>query len=159
MEALRRGRPGMVARLALGLVFIRAGVGLATGSAKLYLGQDVIIDSLLASAWLGSLAAGRPLSSFFAQEIYPLPPEVRASETYRTTQSRISLVWGLYFAFRAAVRLTVLLLASVDVYVAVAAATEVPLALLMVWSVVYSVRSFRQSEEWGPALAALAETQ
>jgi intracellular septation protein A len=155
----RRGRPGMVARLALGLVFIRAGVGLATDSAKLYLGQDVIIDSLFASVWLGSLAARRPLAAMFAQEVYPLPPEVRASETYRTTQSRITLVWGLYFALRAAIRLTVVLLASVDVYVAVAAATEIPLAVLMVWSVVYSVRSFRRSEEWGPALAALAESQ
>jgi intracellular septation protein A len=153
----RRGRPGMVARLALGLVFIRAGVGIATGSAKLYLGQDVIIDSLLAFAWLGSLALGRPLAEFFVREIYPFPPEVRESETYRATFRRITLVWGVYFLLRAAVRLVVVIVASVDVYVAVAVATEVPLVLLLVWSVVYSLRRFRQSEEWGPALAALAE--
>jgi intracellular septation protein A len=153
----RRGRPGMVARLALGLVFIRAGVGIATGSAKLYLGQDVIIDSLLASAWLGSLALGRPLAEYFVREIYPFPPEVRESATFTATFRRITLVWGVYFLLRAAVRLVVVIVASVDVYVAVAVATEVPLALLLVWSVVYSLRRFRQSEEWGPALAALAE--
>jgi intracellular septation protein A len=155
----RHGRPGMVARIALGIVFIRAGVGIATGSAKLYLGQDVIIDSLLASAWLGSLFTRRSLADLFVREIYPLPPEVRESETYRTTFRRVSLVWGLYFAARAAIRLAVVLLFSVDAYVAVAVATEVPLVLLLAWSVLYSLRRFRSSEEWGPALAALAEAE
>ena len=34
--------------------------------------------------------------------------------------------------------------------------TVVPLVLLLVWSVLYSLKRFRSSEEWGPALAALA---
>ena len=153
------GRPGMVTRIALGLVLIRAGVGIATGSAKLYLGQDVIIDSLLASAWLGSLFTRRSLADLFVREIYPLPPEVRESETYKRTFRHITLVWGLYFALRAAVRLAVVLLFSVDAYVAVAAATEVPLVLLLAWSVLYSLKRFRDSEEWGPALAALREAE
>jgi intracellular septation protein A len=83
---------------------------------------------------------------------------VRDSETYRTVFRRITLVWGLYFLLRAAIRLVVVIVASVDVYVAVAVAVEVPLILLMVWSVLYSLRRFRRSEEWGPALAALGES-
>jgi intracellular septation protein A len=152
----RSGRPGAIARMSLGLVFIRAGVGLLSGSAKLYLAQDSVIDVLLGSGFLLSVMLGRPVTALFAREIYPLPPEVLESETHLQVFRRITLAWVAYFFTCAAVRLTVLLLTSVDVYVVVAALTGAPFIIAMlVWSIRYSVRSFRASAEWGPALAEL----
>ena len=152
----RSGRPGAIARMALGLVFIRAGVGLLSGSAKLYLAQDSVIDVLLGSGFLISVLLGRPVTALFAREIYPLPPEVLESETYLQVFRRITLAWVTYFFICAGVRLTVLLLASVDVYVVVSALTGAPfIVAMLVWSIRYSVRSFRESAEWGPALAEL----
>ena len=152
----RRERPGAVARITLGLVFIRATVGLLTGSARLYLAQDIVVDVLLGSAFIGSLALGRPLTAVYAREIYPVPPELERSDAYAAIFRRTTLVWTTYFFTCAAVRLAVLLSASVDVYVVVAALTGAPVIVaLLVWSVMYSVRSLRRSEEWGPWIAEL----
>jgi intracellular septation protein A len=151
----RRQRPGAVARITLGLVFIRATVGLLTGSARLYLAQDIVVDVLLGSAFIGSLALGRPLTAVYAREIYPVPAEIERSETYAAIFRRTTLVWTAYFFTCAAVRLAVLLSASIDVYVLVAAITGAPVILaLLAWSVLHSIRSLRRSE-WAPWIAAL----
>ena len=66
----RRERPGMIVRVALVLVFLRATVGLVSGSAKAYLGQEVIIDVLIGATVLGSLAIGRPVARVFASSLF-----------------------------------------------------------------------------------------
>jgi intracellular septation protein A len=113
----RRERPGVVARITLALVFIRAAVGLLSGSARLYLAQDIVIDVLLGTAFIGSLALGRPLTAVYAREIYPVPREIERSVTYAAIFRRTTLVWTAYFFSCATVRLAVLLSASIDVYV------------------------------------------
>ena len=53
------------------------------------------------------------------------------------------------FLLRAAARLAVLLTGSVDRYVAFAAIIDVPFLLgLLAWSIRYSIRTFRGTEEW-----------
>ncbi|MDX6673454.1 MAG: hypothetical protein QOH11_872 [Solirubrobacteraceae bacterium] len=149
----RRGRPGMVVRLALGLVLIRAVVGLISGSASTYLAQEIAIDILLSSAFLGSLLARRPLTEFFATEIYPLPEAVRRHPVYRRTQRVITLAWGGYFLARAGVRLLAFVSLSSSGYVLVVALSDVPFLLaLLAWSVWYAARSLRRE----PELFALA---
>ena len=151
----RRGRPAVVVRVALGLVLLRAVVGLITGDAKAYLGQDVAIDAALGLAVMGSVVVGRPLGELFAREVYPFPDQVRQSETYRRTFRSITLVWGSYFLLRCAVRLVALILLSVDGYVLVAAVSGAPFIIaLLAWSIVFTTRRFRGSEEWGGAIAA-----
>jgi hypothetical protein len=151
----RRGRPAVIVRVALGLVLVRAVVGLITGDAKAYLGQDVVIDAALGLAVLGSVVIGRPLGELFAREVYPFPDPVRGSYTYRRTFRTITLAWGTYFLLRCAVRLTALILLSVDGYVLVAALSGAPFILaLLAWSILYTTRRFRRSEEWGGAIAA-----
>jgi hypothetical protein len=151
----RRGRPAVIVRVALGLVLVRAVVGLITGDAKAYLGQDVVIDAALGLAVLGSVVIGRPLGELFAREVYPFPDPVRGSYTYRRTFHTITLAWGTYFLLRCAVRLTALILLSVDGYVLVAALSGAPFILaLLAWSILYTTGRFRRSEEWGGAIAA-----
>jgi len=68
----RQGRPAMIVRVALVLVAIRASVGLTSGSARVYLAQEIALDTLLGLTVLGLLARGRPLAAVFAREMHRL---------------------------------------------------------------------------------------
>ena len=151
----RAGRPAMVVRVAFALVLIRAVVGLTSGSARVYLGQEAAIDALLGLTVLGFLMAGRPLASFFAREIYPFPDEVRHSPEFQRVFRTISFVWGAYFLVRAAVRLTAVLTLSVNGYLLVDALTGAPFLLaLLAWSVTYTLRTLESQPELTAALAS-----
>ena len=131
---------------------MQAIVGLASGTAIGYLAPPVLANGLYGLAFVASVVIARPLAGVFAGEMYPFPPELRASRTFRRTFSIISLVWGLTFLTRCAFRLVVLSWRDVDLFIVVNLATGFPLnALLMVWSVWYAIRRFRRSDEWTPA--------
>ncbi|MEJ7584641.1 MAG: VC0807 family protein [Acidimicrobiales bacterium] len=154
----RNGRRGMMARIGLIFVVTQAVIGLATGSERLYLAQPVIVSAGFGLAFLASVVIRRPLTAAFAEEMYPFPDEVRASDTYRQAFSRISLVWGVYLLGRSALRLATLADSSVEAFLVVNLVTGVPLtAVLLGWSVWYGVRFFRRSEEWGDAIRMLDE--
>jgi len=147
-----RERPGMVARIALLFVFVQGTIGLIAGSAKVYLAQPVVLNGLLGLVFLVSTLRGRPFAGMFAEEFYPFPPEVKASQTFKSAFSRVSLVWAAYLLARSVLRLFMLQY-SVDAFVVVNVATGFPIISgLMAWSVWYISRSFRRSEEWGWAL-------
>ena len=151
----RQGRPATLIRLALTLVLIRATVGLSSGSASVYLAQEIAIDTVLGVSILGALAAGHPITAWIAADVYPFTEEMRRSATFKEVMRTVSAVWGIYFLTRAAVRLTALLTLSTDSYVLVVALSDVPfLIALLVWSVHHTFACFRDSEEWGPLLAA-----
>jgi intracellular septation protein A len=150
----RQGRPATLVRVALAIVCLRAVVGLSSGSASVYLAQEIGIDVLLACAVLGSLAAGRPLTAWIASDVYPFTAEMRASETFAHVMRTVTLTWGAYFLARGAVRLIALLTLSTDRYVLVVALTDAPfLIALLAWSVYYTVGSFRRSDQWSALLA------
>ena len=150
-----RGRPGLVVRLSLGLVFVRATVGLATGSTSTYLGQEIAIDCLLATLFLGSVLLGRPVTELFARDVFPVPDSVRASPEYRGLFGSIGLVWGLYFLLRAGVRLAAFETLSKDAYLAVIALSDVPFLLaLLAWSMWFAARRMRLTDNWATILAA-----
>jgi intracellular septation protein A len=156
----RAGRPGFMSRLSLGIVIVQALIGLVAGSERVYLAQPVLVNAAFGLAFLGSVFIGRPLAGAFAGDLYPFPDEVRASVTFRSIFSRISLVWGAYLCVRSAVRLLTLSTSSVEAFLVVNMLTGVPLiALMMSWSIWFGVRSFRRSEEWGPAIRALEELE
>lgn len=150
----RQSRPGLMARLTLGVVVVQALLGLASDSEVAFLAPQLIVNLAWGLAFVGSCAIGRPLAGVFAAEMADMPPEVRASATYRRVFGRISLVWGTYLLLRSLVRLALLMWVSVDAFVLSNLATGAPLmALLMTWSIWYGTRGFRQSEEWGWAFA------
>ena len=151
----RQGRPATVVRLALVLVAIRATVGLSSGSATVYLAQEIGIDTILGCVVLGSLATQRPFASWFTEEVYPLPSQMRQSDIFRRVMRIVTTVWGVYFLARALVRLTALLTLSTNRYVLVAALSDAPfLIAILAWSVYYAARAFRRSAQWAPLLAA-----
>jgi hypothetical protein len=151
----RRGRPGMVVRLALVLVAIRAIVGFSSDSATVYLAQEIGIDTILGCAVLSSLRTDRPFASWFAAEVYPFPQEARQSDTFQRAMLMITTVWGIYFLARALVRLTALLTLSTNSYVLVLTLSDAPfLIAILAWSVYHTVGAFRRSADWAPLIAA-----
>lgn len=152
----KRDRAGMVVRIALALVLIQAVVGIVTRSAELYLIQPVIVGAIYGIAFLVSPLIGRPLTAVFANELYPFPAEVRESESFRRIFSRLSYAWGVYQLARSALRAVALIGLGIDLYVAVNFLTGTPMiAGMMSWSIWYTVRAFRRSDEWGWAIEAL----
>lgn len=150
----RRDRPGMIARIALLFVFVQGTIGLIAGDAKVYLAQPVILNGILGLVFLISTLIGKPFAGQFAEEFFPFPDEVKESETFRRAFGRVSLVWALYLLGRSVFRLFMLQY-SVDAFVAINVLTGFPImAGLMTWSVWYITQHFRNSEEWGWALAA-----
>jgi hypothetical protein len=151
----RAGRPAIVVRVAFVLVLIRAVVGLTSGSARVYLGQEAGIDLLIGLTVLGFLAAGRPLASFFAREIYPFPDEVRSAPAFQRAFRIMSGAWGVYFLLRAGVRLAAVLTLSVNGYLLVDALSGAPFLLaLLVWSVTYAIRTLESRPELTAGLVA-----
>jgi hypothetical protein len=119
-----------------------------------YLGQEAGIDLAIGLTVLGFLAAGRPLAAFFAKEIYPFPDEVRSSPEFQRAFRIMTVVWGLYFLVRAAVRLTAVLTLSVNGYLLVDALSGAPFLLaLLVWSVTYAIRTLESRPELTAAIA------
>jgi hypothetical protein len=154
-HARRSGHPAMVVRVALVLVAIRAIVGVSSGSASVYLAQEIGLDALLGSAMLFSLLAGRPIVGMLAGEFYPFTPEMRASEAFRSAMARITAVWAGYFFTRGLARLIALLTLGTNSYVLVVALSDAPFLLaLLAWSVYYTATVFRRSALWGPAIVA-----
>ena len=146
----------LVVRIALLFVLIQAVVGLWTGSAEVYLAIPVAVNAGYGLVFIGSTVIGRPLAGVFAEEMLPLPDEVKASRTHRRVFGQISLAWGAYMVSRSVLRLIVLVALGVDAFVAVGFVTGFPITMaLMSWSIWYGVRGFRHSEEWGPAIAEL----
>jgi intracellular septation protein A len=150
----RSGRPGMIVRVALALVAVRASVGLASGSARTYLAMEVAIDVLFGCVVFGSLRTARPFTSWFTEEVFPMPNEVLRSDPWRHAMRFTTAVWGTYFLARGLVRLVAWLTLSTNGYVLVAALSDAPFLIgVLAWSVYYTTSVFRGHPQWGPLFA------
>ena len=146
----RRDRPGLLARLTLAVIVVQALLGVVADSEVAFLAPQVLVNLAWGIAFLGSVLLRRPLAGVFAAEMTEMPPEVRASATYRRVFGRVSLAWGVYMVLRSALRFAVLMWLGVDAFVASNLLTGAPvMALLMTWSIWYGTRGFRTSDEWG----------
>jgi intracellular septation protein A len=154
----RQGRRGLLVRIGFAVVIVQGVVGLVSGSEQLYLAQPAIVSGGYGLAFVVSVLIGRPLTAAFAEDMYPFPDEVKASDTYRRAFSHITLAWGVYLLARSALRVVTLTGLSVEAFLVINFVTGAPItAALLGWSIWYGVRYFRRSEEWGPAIAFLDE--
>ena len=151
----RHERPGLMARMSLGVVIFQAVIGIVADDARIYLAQPVLINAVYGLTFLISAAIGRPLAGAFASEMQEFPDEVKQSRTYRQVFGKISAAWGVFLLLRSVLRLLTLSVWSVEAYLVINVVTGVPLMVgMMTWSIWYGFRGFRRSEEWGWAFAS-----
>ena len=150
----RRGGRGVLPTISLGIVLVQAVVGLATGSARLYLAQPAIVGVVVGLVFLGSALTRRPLAGLVAADLLRAPPDVELTPAFQRAFRTITLVWGAYLLLRAVGRLLVLGFASVEWFLVVTAVTGAPvMAGLALWSIVYATRALR-SDDAGAWLVA-----
>jgi hypothetical protein len=137
----RLGRDGLLVRISLGFVAVQSVVALLAHSTTVYLAQPVLIAAAWGLAFFVSVAIGRPLAGTLASAWYPFPREFRETREFKRVFGVESVVWGLYFLGRSAVRLAALLNGSLENFLLVTFLTGTPvMILLMAWSVHYSLR-------------------
>jgi hypothetical protein len=142
----RAGRDGLLVRLSLAFVAVQTVIGLISDSATAYLALPVLSTAVWGIAFLGSAAIRRPLAGALACAWYPFPREFRRTAEFKRVYGVESVVWGLYFLARSALRLIVLVYAGVGGYLLVVI-TGTPLTIaLLVWSVWYAVRRLADDE-------------
>jgi hypothetical protein len=131
----------LLARISLGFVAVQSIVGLASNSTTVYLAQPVLIAAAWGLAFLVSAFIRRPLAGVLACAWYPFPKAFRETAEYKRVFGVESVVWGLYFLGRSAIRLAALLNGSLENFLLVTFVTGTPVMLLLLaWSVRYSLR-------------------
>jgi len=142
----RHGRRGTLALISVGFVVVQGVVGILANSAVVYLAQPVLVSAIWGIAFLVSVPIGRPLMGPFADAWYSFPDDVRASRTYRRIFGVESIVWGLYYLARSAIRMLALWKGGIGFFVVVQTLTGIPFTIaLIVWSIRYAVRGFERA--------------
>jgi hypothetical protein len=155
----RRGRRGALALISAAFVVVQGLVGLIADSAVVYLAQPVIVSAIWGVACLVSVPLGQPLMGAFADAWYSFTPEERATKAYKRIFGIESVVWGVYFLARSAIRMLALWKGSIGLFVAVQAVTGIPFMIALVWwSIAYAVRGFERAStpETSPEAAPTA---
>ncbi len=137
--------PGLLV-LALTTMTARAIVAAATGSAVLYFIQPTIGTALVGSAYLLSVAIGRPLAGKLASDFCPIDPDLLSNPVVRTFFLRVSLLWALVYLGNAAVTTWLLFTQPIVVYVAIRSVLGMVLtAAAIVVSIVWFRWSMRRN--------------
>lgn len=156
----RAGRDGLLVRLSLAFVAVQTLVGAVSDSATAYLATPVLGNAAWGVALLGSAAIRRPLAGTLACAWYPFPPEFRESALFKRVYGVESVVWGVYFLARSALRLAILLQAGIGGYLVVVFLTGTPMTIgLLVWSVWYAIRRFSEDDSAEPEPDDLARRE
>jgi hypothetical protein len=144
----RAGRDGLLVRLSLAFVAAQSLVGLLAHSATVYLATPVLANAVWGFAFLGSVGIRRPLAGALACAWYPFPREFRETAEFKRVYGVESVVWGVYFIARSALRLAALLHGGIGSFLVVAFITGTPMMLgLVAWSVWYAIRRFSNAFE------------
>jgi hypothetical protein len=143
----RIGRDGLLVRISLAFVLVQSAIGLAADSTTVYLAQPVLANAAWGLAFLISAAIRRPLAGALACAWYPFPREFRETEQFKRVFGVQSLVWGVYFLARSAMRMAALLGGSLESFLVVVFVTGTPVMfLLILWSIRHAMRGLTSSE-------------
>jgi hypothetical protein len=112
----RTGRADVFSASAFGFACLQATVGLITQSPSAYLAVPSLENLVLGSVFLGSAVAGRPLLAAYAQRLYPIPDDVRASRPFRRAFLVVSAIWFVVLCLRALLRLWMLSVLPIEIY-------------------------------------------
>ena len=114
----RRPIPALIILGTIGIT-IRTALALGSGSAFVYFVQPILGTFMVGSAFLASVAIGRPLIGRFARDFCPLEPEIERCANVVSLYRRLTYLWAAVNLTAAAATLTLLCTLPVHVFVAV----------------------------------------
>lgn len=146
--ARQRQVSGILVLTTIGLV-ARTAAALATGSLVIYFLQPTVATALVALAFVGSVALGRPLAERLLLDVCPIDDEHRANPHLRRFLGHLSLWWGFTSAVNFGVTLWLLLTASPTTFVLAKSllgpvSTTMTLGVGLVWFRMLMARSGTQ---------------
>jgi len=137
----RRRVPGLLVIGAVSLT-ARSALAIASGSIFVYFLQPTLGTALVATVFLASVGAGRPLAGRLARDFCPIPDDVATTVPMRRFFTQITLLWAVTQLLNAAVAMWLLLSQSVGVFVVTRTVSSITLSAL---AVTLSVLWFRRS--------------
>lgn len=107
--------------LTTGVLTARTAVALATDSAFVYFLQPIVMDGVIAVAFLGSLVLGRPVVGRLAGDFYPVDAELAARPRVARLFRGLTALWAALWLLKGALGLWLLLTQPLATYVPVKA--------------------------------------
>ncbi len=153
----RRGRGADVfSATTFGFACVKATAGLVSqttlpegapiSAVTLYLAWPSLENLIYGSTFLGSALFGRPLLALFAQRLYPIPPSVRSTRTFRRAFVVASAAWLCGHALRAVVRLWLLATLPLELYLIADTVAGWPINIsLVAFTTWYPLRQLRRA--------------
>ncbi|MFC5177211.1 VC0807 family protein [Nocardioides taihuensis] len=116
-RALTGRRPSGLLILVAIVMTARTALAMVAGSTFLYFLQPIISDSLVATAFLLSLATARPMVARLAGDFYPMTPDVSVRPRIQRLFRHLTLLWAGLCLGKALLVLWLLLSLSVESFV------------------------------------------
>ena len=141
-----------------GMACIKAVAGLASQNTWLYLAWPSLENMVYGIAFFGSALLGRPLLALYAERLYPIDAEIRASPTFTRAFLVVSAVWLCGHTLRAVLRLWLLSLPlPLSVYLVLDTIAGWPInASLVAFTAWYPLRQLRKAGYMGVAPADIS---
>ncbi|HEY1297361.1 MAG TPA: VC0807 family protein [Chloroflexota bacterium] len=141
-----------------GMACVKAVAGLASQNTWLYLAWPSLENMIYGIAFFGSALIGKPLLALYAERLYPIDAEIRASTTFRRAFLVVSAVWLCGHTLRAVLRLWLLSLPlPLSVYLVLDTVAGWPINISMVaFTAWYPLRQLRAAGYMGVAPAPLS---
>ena len=158
----RTGGADVFSATTFGFACVKAGAGLLSQNPTLYLAWPSLENLIYGTAFLGSALLGRPLLALYAQRLYPIPPEVSASATFRRAFLIASAAWLIGHALRGVVRLWLLYHLPLELYLIADTVAGWPInTSLVAFTAWYPLRQLRKAGLMSvtPALVDLEEVE
>jgi intracellular septation protein A len=112
----RTGGADVFSATTFGFACVKATAGLASQNTWLYLAWPSLENLVYGTAFFGSALLGRPLLALYAERLYPINSEVRASDAFQRAFLIVSAAWLVGHSLRAVIRLWLLAHLSLELY-------------------------------------------
>ena len=130
-----------------GMACVKAVAGLASQNTWLYLAWPSLENMIYGIAFFGSALLGKPLLALYAERLYPIDAEIRASATFQRAFLVVSAVWLCGHTLRAVLRLWLLSLPlPLSVYLVLDTVAGWPINVsLVTFTAWYPLRQLRKA--------------
>jgi intracellular septation protein A len=124
----------------------KAAAGLVSQNPTLYLAWPSLENLVYGSAFVISAWAGRPILALFAQRLYPIPNETRATRAFQRAFLVTSCAWLAGHGLRGVVRLWLLATLPLELYLVADTVAGWPINVsLMAFTAWYPLRQLRRA--------------